>query len=437
MNAKNTQPEEPENQKDYETAVLDFLDKEMVRIQSTMKEKEQSEELDTLMANLMQQVIEESDQAQSSGEMLVTPEDMNSILEEFTPQEEPSPTPANAGAPKERETAPEPVQAPAHSLDEHARVQEAVDVPAPEASIEQPADIEASPVPAEKAVASRSTLKSRRPMIAAAACILAVAGFAIYYFSRPSGKTSMPETASVAVPAAPGPEVAVRKIEAPTQPATKPTSSPAATPIENKKPPAASPKAAAPVPVTVPVPVTLAQKLPIPQVIVPVSAPPPTISNPVPPKEERPIEVQNVQAQPQVVPRTISERPAPPVVINQQATAGSNSATPSPQPPAPVAAPAATPVVAKSLVPAVPISQVSPKYPEFALRTRTSATVVLELDIDKQGKVVKATPVSGPVMFHREAINAAMQWRYKPASLGDANVASQVKVTFNFNLKKQ
>ena len=86
-------------------------------------------------------------------------------------------------------------------------------------------------------------------------------------------------------------------------------------------------------------------------------------------------------------------------------------------------------------MPAVAISQVSPKYPEFALRTRTSASVVLELDIDKQGKVVKATPVSGPEMFHKEAINAAMQWRYRPASVGGTNVSSQVKVTFNFNLK--
>ena len=38
-------------------------------------------------------------------------------------------------------------------------------------------------------------------------------------------------------------------------------------------------------------------------------------------------------------------------------------------------------------------------------------------------------------MFHKEAINAAMQWRYRPASIGGNNVSSQVKVTFNFNLK--
>jgi len=65
-----------------------------------------------------------------------------------------------------------------------------------------------------------------------------------------------------------------------------------------------------------------------------------------------------------------------------------------------------------------------------------SANVVVELDIDKQGKVVKATPVSGPDIFYKEAINAAMQWRYKPATVGGTNVSSQVKVTFDFKLKK-
>ena len=104
------------------------------------------------------------------------------------------------------------------------------------------------------------------------------------------------------------------------------------------------------------------------------------------------------------------------------------NAAPPPQAPAPV--------LARNLVPAIAISQVSPKYPEFALRTHSSASVVLELEIDKQGNVVKATPVSGSEMFHKEAINAAMQWRYRPASVGGTNVSSQVKVTFNFNLKK-
>ena len=141
-----------------------------------------------------------------------------------------------------------------------------------------------------------------------------------------------------------------------------------------------------------------------------------------------------------MTPPVVAENPAPASAVPEKkpaqltpivpANADNDAPAPPPQ------APASVPVAARNLVPAVAISQVSPKYPEFALRTRTSASVVLELDIDKQGKVVKATPVSGPGMFHKEAINAAMQWRYKPASVGGTNVSSQVKVTFNFNLKK-
>jgi TonB family protein len=62
--------------------------------------------------------------------------------------------------------------------------------------------------------------------------------------------------------------------------------------------------------------------------------------------------------------------------------------------------------------------------------------VVLELQIDDKGRVTKATPVSGPAIFHFAAMNAAMKWRYKPASINGASVQSQARVTLNFNLKK-
>jgi protein TonB len=94
------------------------------------------------------------------------------------------------------------------------------------------------------------------------------------------------------------------------------------------------------------------------------------------------------------------------------------------------------PAPAKITTSAIPISQASPKYPELAIRTRASATVVLDLEIDSQGKVIKATPVSGPPIFHPEAISAAMKWRYKPASIDGANVPSQSRISFNFDFKK-
>jgi TonB family protein len=60
----------------------------------------------------------------------------------------------------------------------------------------------------------------------------------------------------------------------------------------------------------------------------------------------------------------------------------------------------------------------------------------MELQIDNQGKVVKAAVVSGPAIFHGAAIAAATKWRYKPASISGVNVASQSRVTMSFNLKK-
>ena len=68
MIAKDGQPAESDSQSNYEAAVLDFLDNEMVDAPSTLTEKKQSEELDALVADLMHQVMTESDQAQT-GEM--------------------------------------------------------------------------------------------------------------------------------------------------------------------------------------------------------------------------------------------------------------------------------------------------------------------------------------------------------------------------------
>ncbi|MBN1566503.1 MAG: TonB family protein [Acidobacteria bacterium] len=86
--------------------------------------------------------------------------------------------------------------------------------------------------------------------------------------------------------------------------------------------------------------------------------------------------------------------------------------------------------------PPVLISQVSPKYPAQAVKSGASASVTLDLSIDKNGNVVKATPVSGPELFHKEAIRAALKWRYKPASITGSSVPGKSRATFNFSLKK-
>ena len=89
-----------DGQSNYEAAVLDFLDKEMAGTQSTMTENKQSEELDALVADLLHQVMTESDQPQASGEMMSSSEDMNDLLAEFMPQQETVSLPEPGNAPQ-------------------------------------------------------------------------------------------------------------------------------------------------------------------------------------------------------------------------------------------------------------------------------------------------------------------------------------------------
>jgi TonB family protein len=67
---------------------------------------------------------------------------------------------------------------------------------------------------------------------------------------------------------------------------------------------------------------------------------------------------------------------------------------------------------------------------------RSSGSVVLELQIDEEGKVVKATPISGPDVFYSAAIAAALKWQYKPASVRGVNARSRTRITMDFTFKK-
>jgi TonB family protein len=98
------------------------------------------------------------------------------------------------------------------------------------------------------------------------------------------------------------------------------------------------------------------------------------------------------------------------------------------------ATPASGAAAPRKVTPAVLVSKVNPIYPELAKRTRTSASIILDLEINEQGKVVSAVPVSGPELFREAAVKAVLQWRYKPASVGGVNVPSQSRVTIAFNL---
>ena len=445
MNSNDRQPAETENQDKYEATVLDFLDREMAAAQPSQQKDQQSQELDALVSDLLKQVITEADQPQDANKLLFDEED--ELFSGLT------------AAQKATEAV---IELPESTLDELENSPSPV-IPEPEAPVKQErveSSSEEKPeihsgkpeaAPLFSLVKTRpvsllaSGLASKRNIPVAAAVfagLVLVAAGAFYYFSgssnesvnetEPQAAVSQPE--NPVVPAVPQMEsraavstarpqaatVKPRAVPSPGQSSTAPTKTrpDSAHQAKSKAPPAV----AAPKPEPAPVETMSVQ----PQQV----------------KEETPVNVQ--ASQPVIPPATIAtavERPAlaplannaaaiPVIPTTRPVESSASNSTPAPQPPA-----AVTPVP-RTLVPAVPISQVTPVYPELALRTRTSATVILDMEIDAKGRVVKATPASGPSIFHNAAITAAMKWRYKPASVGGVNVPSQSRVTMVFNLNK-
>jgi len=257
--------------------------------------------------------------------------------------------------------------------------------------------------------------------------------------SAPATAPAATQTAAV-IPAAPVAVATATPTPTATPAATKPT--PAATPVTNSKPSAADLKAAAqaqkqaaqtqkpsaPQAQPTPTPVNTPAPAPAPQPAPAAAQVAPPVQQPAPAPAPAPVQVPTVQIAETHAPTPLvmDRTPAPRIAGNAAADSSALD----------LQTPTATHTVPKIMTPATPVTQVAPKYPELALRSRAAGVVVLDLEIDGNGKVTKATPVSGPELFHKEAINAVMRWKYKPASVGGSNVPSQSRVTLNFKLPK-
>lgn len=77
---------------------------------------------------------------------------------------------------------------------------------------------------------------------------------------------------------------------------------------------------------------------------------------------------------------------------------------------------------------------VEPEAPPQAKIIHLSGDVVLQIVIDKQGRVADAKVVSGHGLLVGAAQNAVKQWRYKPYTLGDAPIAVKTFITVKFRL---
>ncbi|MEP6705918.1 MAG: TonB family protein [Pyrinomonadaceae bacterium] len=76
----------------------------------------------------------------------------------------------------------------------------------------------------------------------------------------------------------------------------------------------------------------------------------------------------------------------------------------------------------------------APSYPDVARRMRASGTVVVEVIIDENGKVISAQAVSGNTLLRDVAVQAANRARFSPSKLSGQPVKVAGIINYHFNL---
>lgn len=84
-----------------------------------------------------------------------------------------------------------------------------------------------------------------------------------------------------------------------------------------------------------------------------------------------------------------------------------------------------------------PIQTARASYPPMALRMGMESDVTLRIEVDAEGKVVKAEIIkSGGAGFDEEALKAVKQSRFEPAQRDGQNVAAEFTYIYRFRLQK-
>jgi TonB family protein len=81
------------------------------------------------------------------------------------------------------------------------------------------------------------------------------------------------------------------------------------------------------------------------------------------------------------------------------------------------------------------ITKVEPEYPQVALKSGLEGNVFLKVWVDESGNVVETSIIkSDQEVFNEAAMNAAKQWKFKPAISNGKPVAVWVSIPFRFKL---
>jgi TonB family protein len=84
--------------------------------------------------------------------------------------------------------------------------------------------------------------------------------------------------------------------------------------------------------------------------------------------------------------------------------------------------------------PASAVRRVTPVYPSIARSANVTGRVIVQVTIDESGNVISARALQGPAMLYQAAVDAAKQWKYKPARRGSQSVRDTQTINFNFTL---
>lgn len=81
-----------------------------------------------------------------------------------------------------------------------------------------------------------------------------------------------------------------------------------------------------------------------------------------------------------------------------------------------------------------PVNNPAPEYPEIARKAGITGQVVVEVLVNKEGKVEAIGNVHGNEVFHEAAKKAAAKWTFTPAIQNDKPVKVWVSLPFRFQL---
>ena len=81
------------------------------------------------------------------------------------------------------------------------------------------------------------------------------------------------------------------------------------------------------------------------------------------------------------------------------------------------------------------ISFVAPEYPDAARLARVEGKVILEIVVDREGRVTDPAVLRGHPLFDAAAIAAVRTWRYAPALQGGRPVKVRMTIVIDFRLQ--